>query len=384
MVVLGLGFGASILTTLFLVQGNLFREFHPAFQGTRPNLMLFDIQPGQAEGVTAAIQSHGLEATPPVPVVTMRIKAIGGKPVSELLPPPDTAAGGQAQRSGDHPENRPVPAGWALRREYRSTYRDTSTAGEKVVEGRWWDGPVSGRGPVLISVEKDLASELLVKVGDEITWDVQGIELVSRIANLRTVEWRRFEPNFFVVFQGGVLDQSPHMLVTLTRADSVEVRGRVQRQIAEQFPNVTILDLSQIRQALESILDRGALIVRFLALFSLATGAVVLVGAVSASRLARVREAVLLKTLGATRGQVLRILIAEYAALGVLAALVSVGLASAAGWALFRWVFKTGFQIPVLPLSGLTAALIGITLGIGLWNSSEILKRTPLAVLREE
>ena len=355
MVVLGLGFGASILTTLYLVQSNLFREFRPGLQNINPNLMLFDIQPPQAEGVRETIRENGLEPTPLVPIVTMRIKAIRGVPVSQLMPPPppDSAA---AAAEPPPAEPRTTPAGWALRREYRSTYRDTTTSGEKVVEGEWWTGPAADSGPVLISVEQELANDLLVKVGDEITWEIQGAEVLTRVANLRTVEWRRFEPNFFVVFQAGALERSPQMLITLARADSAMVRGRVQRQVAERFPNVTILDLSQIRAALEGILDRGALIVRFLALFSLATGAVVLVGSVSASRLARVREAVLLKTLGATRSQVLRILVAEYTAIGVLATLVSVVLASAAGWALFRWVFKTGFEIPVASLGGLTLA----------------------------
>jgi putative ABC transport system permease protein len=124
--------------------------------------------------------------------------------------------------------------------------------------------------------------------------------------------------------------------------------------------------------------------VRFLAFFSLITGAIVLVGAVSASRLQRIREAVLLKTLGATRAQVVRILIAEYTALGILAALASVVLASTAAWALARWIFKAPFVLPALSLGTLTLVLVGLTLAVGLWNSAEILKRAPLAVLREE
>jgi len=381
MVVLGLGFGAAILSTLFVVQNNLLREFRPAAEGGfRPNLLLFDIQRDQTEGVGSTLRSNGLGVFPMVPMVTMRIKAIRGTPVRELVP--DTV--GRTVRRRDGQEQPQAPAGWALRREYRSTYRDTTTAGERVVEGRWWSGPASRGGPVLISLDRELAQDLTVKVGDEITWDVEGIDVVSRVANLRTVEWRRFEPNFFVVFQSGALEQTPQMLITLSRSDSATVRGRVQRQIAEKFPNVTILDLSQIQEALEGILDRGALIVRFLALFSLVTGAIVLIGSVSASRVARIREAVLLKTLGATRRQILRIMMVEYTAIGVLATLVSVVLASIAGWALFRWVFKINFQLPVMALSVLTVVLIGITLGVGLWNSGEVLKKTPLAVLREE
>jgi putative ABC transport system permease protein len=174
------------------------------------------------------------------------------------------------------------------------------------------------------------------------------------------------------------------MFVTLVRADSADARGRVQRAMAERFPNVTAIDLSQVQEAIDSILNRGALIVRFLALFSLVTGAIVLVGAVSASRLSRIREGVLLKTLGATRAQVLRILIAEYTALGVLAALASVVLASIAGWALAKWLFKQPYSLPALQLGGLTILLLALTLSVGLWNSAEILKRSPLAVLREE
>ena len=274
MVVLGLGFGAAILTTLFVVQNNLLREFRPVAEGGfRPNLLLFDIQRDQAEGVGSSLKANGLAVYPMVPMVTMRIKAIRGTPVRELVP--DTV-GRAAERQDGNTEQRQAPAGWALRREYRSTYRDTTTVGERVVEGEWWTGPGSRGQPVLISVESDLARDLTVKVGDEITWDVQGVDLVTRVANLRTVEWRRFEPNFFVVFQSGALEQTPQMLITLSRSDSANARGRVQRQIAERFPNVTILDLSQIQEALENILDRGALIVRFLALFSLVTGAVVL------------------------------------------------------------------------------------------------------------
>ena len=385
-VVLALGFGAFLLSTLFLVQHNLLRQFRPGGGGSRPNLMFFDIQPSQKDGVARTIGEAGLKGTPPVPIVTMRLKSIRGVPVRSV-DPNDTLSSTPGSRRRDEARNNGAPAGWAARREYRSTYRDTLTTTEKVVAGTWWGPgvtkPAPGR-PALISLESDIAKELAVNLGDGLVWDVGGTDVPTRVANLRDVDWGRFETNFFVVFQGGVLDSSPQMLVTLVRADSAAARGRLQRRIAERFPNVTALDLSQVQQALEAILDKGALIVRFLALFSLVTGAVVLVGAVSASRLQRIREAVLLKTLGATRAQVLRILIAEYVALGVLATLASVVLASVAGWALAKWVFKAPFDLPGAELGGLTLLLVGLTLTVGLWNSAEILKRAPLAVLREE
>ncbi|HLG06605.1 MAG TPA: FtsX-like permease family protein, partial [Gemmatimonadales bacterium] len=246
-VVLSLGFGAFILTTLFVAQRNLLREFRPGSGFTTPNLMMFDIQPGQAAGVSDLVAANRLESRPMVPIVSMRIKAIRGEPVTNLLPPPDTTAaaaapGGGGGRARRTPTSPGTPARWALRREYRSTYRDSLTGGEQVVEGEWWTAGSfdRGAGPGLISLEQEVAGDLAVKVGDEITWDVQGVEVNTRVANLRTVEWRRFEPNFFVVFQAGVLDSTPRMLVTLVRADSTAARGRLQRQIAEQFPNVAV------------------------------------------------------------------------------------------------------------------------------------------------
>jgi putative ABC transport system permease protein len=292
-----------------------------------------------------------------------------------------------AQRADNRARTRTPPGGWAGRREYRSSYRDTLTRTERVVEGSWWgpgtSAPARGE-PALLSLEDGIASELGVTLGDEIVWDVQGAEVRTTVANLREVDWRRFETNFFAVFQPGVLEKAPQMYVTLVRVDSAAERGRLQRRMAERYPNVTAIDLSQVQLALESILNRGIVIVEFLAGFSLVTGSIVLVGAVSASRMQRIREAVLLKTLGATRAQVLRILVSEYTALGVMAALASVVLATMAGWALATWVFEAEFYLPVAELAGLTLLLVALTLLVGLWNSAEVLKRAPLAVLREE
>ena len=386
-VVLALGFGAFLLATLYLVQSNLLREFRPGGNGPRPNIMFFDIQPSQREGVTEVLRQGGHTGTPLVPIVTMRITSVKGVPIRFELPSADSMGMDSAQRAENRNRTRTPPGGWAGRREYRSSYRDTLTRTERVVKGDWWGPgaapPVPGQ-PAMLSLEDGIAEELGVTLGDESVWDVPGAEVRTTVANLREVDWRRFETNFFAVFQPGVLEHAPQMYVTLVREDSAAERGRLQRRMAERYPNVTAIDLSQMQQALESILNRGIMIVQFLAGFSLVTGAIVLIGAVSASRMQRIREAVLLKTLGATRGQVLRILISEYTALGVMAALASVVLATVAGWALAEWVFEAEFYLPAAELAGLTLLLVGLTLLVGLWNSAEVLKRAPLAVLREE
>jgi len=382
-VVLALGFGAFLLATLFLVQHNLLREFRlggPNDAGGRPNLMFFDIQPDQAIGVAQLLTESGHPGSAMVPIVPMRIASVKGVPVQPFRPAPDSTEEAGPNRQ----EGRRQPGRWAVRREYRSTYRDSLTSTERLVAGQWWDQAPKDSGLARISVEAEVARELGVGVGDDITWDVQGVKIPTRVTSLREVNWGRFQTNFFVVFEPGVLDRAPQMEVTLTRVDSAAARGALQRRVAERYPNVSAIDLSQVQQAIESILDKASLAVRFLALFSLAAGAIVLLGAITTARLQRLREGVLLKTLGATRRQVLRILVAEYVALGLLAALVSIVLSSGAGWALAKWIFESPFQLPLPQLSGLTFLLVALTLVVGLWSSAEVLKRPPLEVLRNE
>ncbi|HEU4698745.1 MAG TPA: FtsX-like permease family protein [Gemmatimonadales bacterium] len=380
-VVLALGFGAFLLGTLVVAQHGLLAELDLGGPAARPNLVLFDIQTDQRAAVDSTLAARGLTASAPVPIVPMRIRSIRGRAVTELLGRDGGTAG---RREGSN--------AWALRREYRSTYRDTLVASEQLVAGTWWSRdhlPPSRRPavppvpPVPISVESGLARELGVGVGDEIVWDVQGLEVPSRVASLRDVDWARFEPNFFVVFAPGALEQAPQTWVVLTRAADPAVRGALQRALAERLPNITVLDLASIAAALEHLVGQVVLAIRFMALFSLLTGALVLVGAVSTSRLQRRREAVLLRTLGATRRQIGRIVVAEYLALGALAALVGLGLATAAGWALARFVFDTRLAVPVAGLLALGAGVVALTLLVGVAGSREVARRTPLEALRE-
>jgi len=233
-------------------------------------------------------------------------------------------------------------------------------------------------------VEVGLASELNVTIGDTITWDVQGVPITTVVRSLREVDWARFETNFFVVFEPGLLDRAPQSFVVLGRVDDPAERGRVQRAVVERFANVTTVDLATLQGAVEKLVNQVTLAIRFMAVFSLLTGALVLVGAVATSRFQRIREGALLRTLGATRRQVLRVVLAEYLALGGLAALVGVGLAIVAAWAIAKWVFEGPFAVPAPALALLA---LGVTVGtalLGALNSREVLRLPPLQVLRGE
>jgi putative ABC transport system permease protein len=372
-VVLALGFGAFLLSTLFLVQANLLRTFRFGENGPRPNFVLFDIQPDQRGPIEDQLRSDGYPVQPAVPIVPMRILSVKGKPVGQLL--------ADSSLVGD--DGQPLGR-WAFRREYRSTYRDTTVSSETKVAGDWWKAGAGRQAVVPISVESGVAGELGVTVGDTMVWDVQGLPVTTRIANLREVNWARFEPNFFVVFATGQLERAPQMFVALTRIPDAAERGRIQRQVAIRFPNVTSIDLTQLQTSIEALLDKVILVVRFMALFSLATGGVVLIGAVATSRFQRIREGVLLKTLGATRSQILQILFVEYLALGLAGVLSAFILSIGAAWLLMTYVFEASFGVPVSELSGLAAGVVTLTVLIGLANSTEVFRKPPLEVLRSE
>ena len=173
-------------------------------------------------------------------------------------------------------------------------------------------------------------------------------------------------------------------LVALTRILSPGSRGAFQRRIAERFPNISTLDLSLLQEALEGLVSRVSLAVRFMALFSIAVGVLVLIGALATSRFQRIREGALLRTLGATRSQIFVVVVAEYLALGLVASVVAVLLAVVAGWALARFLFEGSFSLPVVPLGALGFGVIALTILVGLANSREVVRRTPLDVLREQ
>ncbi len=382
-VVLALGFGAFLLTTLFTAQANLLRDLRVEAAVDRANLVMFDIQTDQRAVVERVLRAEGATVQPFTPIVPMRIAEVNGEDVGVIFGRGGPARADSAEGDDDGGSL------WAYRREYRSTYRGDIGPAERVVEGEWFGSAPSGSGrsaddPVAISVERDVGTELQLQLGDRMVWNVQGARIHAVVTSFREVDWARFEPNFFVIFAPGALERAPQSFVTLARVDDPLARGRVQRALAERAANVATVDLGEVQRALESVIGKVVAAIRFMAIFSLATGAVVLMGAIATSRWQRIREGTLLRTLGATRGQVIRILAVEYAALGTAAALVATTLAATAGWALSRWVFEASFSLPLLPMLALSLALAALTTAVGLWSSLDVLKRPPLEVLRAE
>ncbi|MDQ6872018.1 MAG: ABC transporter permease [Gemmatimonadota bacterium] len=368
-VILALGFGAFLVSTLYLVQHNILRRFTTAAAESRGNVVFFDVQQDQAAGLDSIIRARGNDVVQTAPVVTMRIASINGKKITDMP---------AARKPGER-------AGWAFRREFRSTYRDKPAASETIVSGKWFGAGAlkAPRDTGEISLEEGIAKELVVKLGDVIIWNVQGVEIPTRITSLRKVVWTRFEPNFFVVFAPPVLEDAPKQYILLTQVKDQQNVSPLQRAVVNRFPNISSIDLTSIKRTVDRIVGRVSLAIRFMALFSLAVAIPVLFSAVAATRRARVREGVLLRTLGATRGQIAKILLAEYSLLGVLGGLTGMLLSMAGGWAVVRYLFKMPFALPLAPITGIAAVIVALTLLIGLLAGRDVFRETPIAALRD-
>jgi putative ABC transport system permease protein len=367
LLMLSLGLGTFLILTLYLLQTNLVRNILPSVQDARPDTILFDIQTDQKEDVIRMLRSEDLPVLEEVPVVTMRLASVKGRGVDEIRKDPHHTA-----------------PNWALRREYRSTYREYLVDSEKLVGGSWQGRVPKDATPVPISIEDGIAKSLGVGLGDELTFDVQGVAVKAVVASLREVDWRRVQPNFFIVFPMGVLEDAPAFHVLTTRASSSGKSAELQRSLVKHFPNVSTIDLSLVLQTLDGILRKITFVVRFMALFTVGTGLLVLAASILTGRYQRVQESVLLRTLGASRRQIWRILLVEYISLGVLAAVTGIILATMASWALARFVFHIGYGLPVMPLFLATLIVSALTVMTGLIASRGVCNHPPLEVLRNE
>ncbi|HCR04057.1 MAG TPA: permease [Gemmatimonadetes bacterium] len=367
-ITLALGFGVFAVGTILQVESALVSGLALDEHG-RANLVLFDIQPDQEAGVIAALPTVVRETAALVPLVPARIAAVKGATVAEL------SDGGRVRGR--------------LRREYRNTWRDTLTTSETLVAGSWWKA--SGEAPygtfndeiARISLEVELADNLGVGIGDHITWDFAGREVETVVANLRTVDWARFEPNFFVVFEPGALEGAPRTSVVVVQVDDPTERARLQTTLVRTYPNISAVDMTRVQEALERVLARVNGALRFLGLFTAVAGVIVLAGALGTSRFQRMRESALLRTLGARRGQVRIVLLVEYLALGTLASITGIMLSVVVAGTLARTVFELGYVPDLDSLAMLWAGVTALTVVVGLSGSGGLLRHPPLPALRQ-
>ncbi|HEY5037188.1 MAG TPA: FtsX-like permease family protein, partial [Chthoniobacterales bacterium] len=365
---LSLGLGTFLLLSIYLTRDTLLGQFQSIGGHDQPNIFLFDIQPDQTKAVAALVRQEGLPVIQQAPVVTMRLIEVKGRKSSDLLQDPHETA----------PK-------WELEREYRSTYRPDLSETEKITAGKWIghvDYHPSDEVP--ISVEQDIAKDLGLTIGSALVFDVQGVPIKARVASLREVDWKRFQTNFFVVFPTGVLEKAPTFNVLVSRVPTPAASARLQNAVVAEFPNVSAIDLTSVIQTVDAILSKVALVIRIMSLFVVGTGLIVLASTIWSGRYQRLKESVLLRTLGASRRQIWEILGAEYLFLGLLASATGILLALAASWALAVFVFKLDYAPSFWPVALAALVVSSLTLLIGLLTSYGIGSTPPLAILRAE
>ncbi|CAN5651118.1 ABC transporter permease [soil metagenome] len=363
-----LGLGTFLLLNLYLSREVLLAQFRSIDAKDQPNIFLFDIQPDQTQGVANVVRAAGLPVIQEAPIVTMRLAEIKGRKTTEILADP----------------KRKMPE-WQLHREYRCTYREQSSNTEKITAGQWIGRVDYQPGDVVpISIDKDIAKDFEAKIGDELVFDVQGVPIKTRIASTREIDWKRFQTNFFVVFPAGVLEGAPTFNVLVSRVRNAEESARLQSAVVAQYPNVSALDLTSVIQTVDAILSKVALVIRVMSLFTVGAGLIVLASTIWSGRYQRLKESILLRTLGASRMQIWKILCAEYAMLGVLASSTGIVLAVGSSWALARFIFNLDYAPSVWPPIITALAVSALTVTIGLLTSRGVGSTPPLEILRAE
>ena len=362
-----IGLGAFIIATLNVIQYSLLDQVEFTGNENQSNTIMFDIQPAQRDGVVDLIKAHNLPVNQVVPIVTCRISSLNGKTTEEY----------QADTT-DNVSNR------ALRREYRVTYRDSLHISEKLSEGEIHQLKKGQKDSVWVSISGGMQESLNVKVGDSLVFDVQGVPIPVRIGGIREVEWSKDPPNFAFVFPKGVLENAPQIWVTATRVDDQQQANRFTQELVMGFPNVSLIDLRLILSTVNDLFDKIGSIVKFLALFSVITGLVVLAGAVMNSKFVRIKENILLRTIGARTKQITQITLIEYTYLGLFSALTGILLSMISGWFLTKYFFEVNFSFNGLDLAYLGIAVMALTVFIGWFNSREVINTPPLQVLRKE
>lgn len=363
--VLSIGFATFLMMLLYLVHQGLLGQILRAAGTGQPDMVLFDVQGDQKAELADLLRGFGAPVLQDVPVVAMRLHSVRGRSVAQRLRDPGNT----------------IPA-WALRREYRSTYREGLLENEELLRGSWPLGNGEGDGPPPVSLDEGIARRLEAGLGDELVFDVQGMLVATRVGSIRRVNWRKVQPNFFVVFPPGVLEEAPQFHVLVTRTETGPRAAAIQRAALSRFPNVSVIDLALVLETVDALLQKVSFVLRFMALFSIVAGLTVLVAVVGNSRVQRLRESALLRILGASRRQIFMILGVEYLCLAGLAALGGVLLAWLGSWVLARLVFQSPFVPAVLPSLGVCLLVTALTVLVGVLASRGLNRLPPLEALR--
>jgi putative ABC transport system permease protein len=356
--VVAFGIGLMVLLLLTSVRTELMSEWQATLPESAPNHFLINIQPTERDGVGATLGAGGMPEPQFTPLVRARMSHINGMPVA------------------DYPALTPRGRG-ELEDETNLTWAAELPAANEVVSGEWW-----GDSPEMpeLSLEEDLRAAIGLTLGDEITYAIGGASLTARLTSTRNVQWDSFRPNFFMVLSPGAIEQFAHTYITSFYV--APEQRRVTVDLVRQFPSVSVFDIGAVLEQVRRSMDRAALAVQYVFLFTLAAGIMVLLAAIQATRDERMFESAVLRTLGARRSVVLQGVAAEFLALGLLAGTLAAVGAASIGYVLATQLFQLDFVPGVaLWLGGLVAGafVVGVS---GTLAVRSVVNHSPVATLR--
>lgn len=364
--VLSIGLGSFLLSTLYFTKDILVAKTSINNGNTDANIILIDVQSQQEQGVLQTFEQKNVKPVDNIPLITMRMHSVKGKTVNEIRT--DTAR---------------TVRRWVLNHEFRVTYREELTETEELIEGEWKGKHTQGE-PIEISISESIARDANLSLGDDVSFNVQGLIVNTKVGSIRKVDWGSMKVNFLVLFPTGVLENAPKFNVMSTYVPTEEASADLQRDLVARFPNVTILDLRQVFSIVEDILNKISWIINFMAFFSILTGFIVLIGSVRNTKYQRIKESVLLRTIGADQKQILQISAYEYFFLGLLGSLTGIVLSLVSSQLLATLLFEEPFIPSVIPFVVLLPAITLFAMAIGLFNIRKVLQSSPLEVLRKE
>ena len=363
-IVLSLGLGIALLVTVIEIDANLRNQFANELPSKAPSFYFLDIPSTEAKPFDDFVRAQAPGAKlEEVPMLRGRIISANGIKAEDLKPKEEAA--------------------WVLQSDRGITYSGTVPEGSRIVEGKWW-GP-DYQGPPLVSFEKKIAEGLGLKLGDPVTVNVLGRDFTVKIANLRTLDWQNLGINFVMVFSPHAFDGAPHThLATLTYPDggTPAQEAKIIRAVAEKYPMVTTVRVKDALDAIGAIVQNLVLAIRGASGLTLLVAALVLGGALAAGHRHRVYDAVILKTLGATRARLLGAYTIEYLLLGAATAVFGVLSGSAAGWLIVTELMHLRFSWQPLPALAASAAAVLVTIALGLAGTFKALGQKPAPVLR--
>jgi putative ABC transport system permease protein len=366
-VIVAIGLGSFLVGSLLVVASSIENVIAVEMRDDLPNVFLTDVQPDERAAVEAELRAAGATSIVMAPMIAARLAAVNDSPIDAHGIERDAS-----RRTFDDTMRT---------REYFVTYRGEPIDSEEVVEGSFWRGRPARQEA---SLAAQLAANLEIELGDKLTLDIQGLPQDVWVTSTRTIRWQAMRPNAMIVLSPGEIEKAPAMFVSSFRVGDPAARARLAADIVARHPNVSVIDLSEVAAQVRDILDRISLVVSALALVILIAGAVILGGAIAATRATRVREATLLKVLGARRRDLGRILLTEYVALAVLA--VSAG--GLLGQVATRWAvpifFETEAAMPAGALALLTVGIVALNLGAALLIGRGVMRAPALELLRDE